>query len=303
NEWSLKVDNPGLPGCTNRAKKGVIMTIKEVIDSRRMSGYQWFIIILATTIMATEGYDIQAMAFTANSVMSDLQIGSTELGFLLSAGFIGIAIGAFRAGPFADRFGRRPVLLMALLVNGLGLLMTTGADTAQELFIWRLITGIGIGAAMNPISVIVSEYSNAKNRALALSIFATGFSIGGAGGGALAPSIINAFGWSGVFAVGAGLTLAVIILTFVAIPESVVHLSANVSKTNPAKAHARIDALTRRLRLSEVPIDAQPDMVNATTRTGSYKELFTPRYRGRTIRLWIISLAVMGTFYFVTAWT
>lgn len=268
-----------------------------------MTGYQWFIIVIATTIMATEGYDIQAMAFTANSVMNDFQIGSTELGFLLSAGFIGIAVGAVSAGPFADRYGRRPVLLIALLINGLGLLLTATADSASEVFIWRLITGIGIGAAMNPISVIVSEYSNAKSRALALSIFATGFSIGGAVGGAVSPQTISAFGWQGVFVIGGILTAVVIVITAIAIPESLVYLSANRASSRSDKATARMVALARKLKLETASLDQAHDSTNTDTRIGSYKELFTPKYRGRTVSLWIIALAVMGTFYFVTTWT
>lgn len=279
------------------------MNVREIIDAKPMTRYQWLIIALATLLMATEGYDIQAMAFTANSVMNDLGIGSTEFGYLLSAGFIGIAIGAVSAGPFADKFGRRPVLLGALLVNGLGLFLTATADSVTEVFFWRLLTGLGIGAAMNPISVIVSEYANAKNRALALSVFAAGFSIGGALGGLVSPATINSFGWQGVFALGGIITVMVIVIAFLAIPESITHLATKYTAASGPRVHAQLTRTAARIGMDINEISPQESQPTANAKTGSYGELFRAKYRARTISIWVIALSVMGTFYFVTAWT
>ncbi|WP_258935191.1 hypothetical protein [Nesterenkonia pannonica] len=46
--------------------------MREQLDARPMSRYQWFIVALATFLMGLDGYDVQAMAFTANAVSQDM---------------------------------------------------------------------------------------------------------------------------------------------------------------------------------------------------------------------------------------
>lgn len=283
------------------------MNLKGSIDSRPMTRFQWAIIALTTLVMVTEGYDIQGMAFTANAVMIDLQIESTQLGLLLSAGFIGMGLGTASAGPFADRYGRRPVLLTGLVLVAIGVFLTPTGTSFATIFAWRILTGIGIGAALTSVVVLVSEYSNAKHRALSLSIFSAGFATGGVLGGLLAPHIIRTWGWGGVFTVGGFLTITVAIIAFAALPESIIYLSANKRGHRSEKKLQRIRSIARKLKLDNMPPnDAfMTDIAGMTqqTKVGSYSELFTAGYRTRTLRLWLLALVMMGTFYFVTTWT
>ena len=80
------------------------MDIRRKIDISKMSAYQWVIVALAAFLNALDGYDVLAMAFTANSVSKEFELTGAQLGWLLSSGLIGMAAGSLLLGPFADRF-------------------------------------------------------------------------------------------------------------------------------------------------------------------------------------------------------
>lgn len=275
-------------------------TLREKIDQRPMRARQWVIIGVAVLLMMTEGYDVQAMAFTASAVTEDLGLSGSQLGLLLSAGLIGMAIGTAGVGPFADRYGRRPVLLTSIAVNALGLFLTAMADSMGEVLIWRLVTGLGIGGIMTSGIVLVSEYANAKYRALALSVYSAGFPIGATFGGLAAVPVIDSFGWQGVFFLGGFVTVGVLAAVALFIPESLDHLATRFRNGND-NAHGRATAIAQRLRI-EGPIVLGSAETKAKSRSG-YAALFSRENVRGTVLLWVMYFLVMSSFYFASSWT
>ena len=130
------------------------MDIRKAIDSTPMSGFQWYIVALATFLNALDGYDVLAMAFTANAVSTEFGLNGSQLGILLSAGLVGMALGSLILGPLADRFGRRRLLIASMTINLLGLALSATAGSVWELGIWRVVTGIGIGGILATVTVV-----------------------------------------------------------------------------------------------------------------------------------------------------
>jgi benzoate transport len=275
-------------------------TLREKIDQRPMRARQWVIIGVAVLLMMTEGYDVQAMAFTASAVTEHLGLTGSQLGLLLSAGLIGMAIGTAGAGPFADRYGRRPVLLTSIGVNALGLFLTATADSMGEVLIWRLVTGLGIGGIMTSGIVLVSEYANAKYRALALSVYSAGFPIGATFGGLAAVPVIDSFGWQGVFFLGGFVTVGVLAAVAIFIPESLDHLATRFRNGNDS-AHGRAAAIAQRLRI-EGPVVLGTAETGTESRSG-YAALFSRENVRGTVLLWVMYFLVMSSFYFASSWT
>src|SRR5699024_12011441 len=83
------------------------MDLRQLIDNTRMSGYQWLIIAVAAFVNALDGYDLVAMAFSANAVTEEFDLSGSTLGWLLASALIGVGVGAVALAPLADRFGRR----------------------------------------------------------------------------------------------------------------------------------------------------------------------------------------------------
>lgn len=278
-------------------------TLREKIDVRSMTAYQWALVFIAAALMATEGYDVQAMAFTSNAVTADLDLTGTELGLLLSGGLAGMAAGSLGIGPFADRFGRRPMILVALGINAFGLFLTTTAGSMPELLAWRVVTGLGIGGIMTSSVVLVSEYSNAKHRALALAVFSSGFPFGATVGGLLAVPIIRAFDWQGVFMLGGLVTLATITAVAVLVPESIDHLAARQRRGRTAAQH-RAEKVARRMGVEGEVVLNRPEEIGAREGTRNpYATLVGRNRRRSTLTLWLLFFLVMACFYFVSSWT
>jgi MFS family permease len=162
------------------------MDLRERINTSKMSPYQWAIIGMCVLLNALDGFDVLAMAFTANGVTKEFGLTGSELGILLSAGLVGMAIGSLCLAPLADIIGRRPMIIASVGAAGAGMLLAATATTMEQLGIWRLLTGLGVGCILACTNVIASEYSSKKRRGLSISIYTAGYGIGATLGGAAA---------------------------------------------------------------------------------------------------------------------
>lgn len=269
------------------------MDIRHLIDTTRMSTYQWFIIGLASFLNALDGYDLVAMAFTSSAVSEEFALTGAPLGWLLSAALIGIGLGSLFLAPLADRYGRKTLILAALAIDLLGLTMSALADSFTELLLWRVVTGIGVGGILACVTVVVSEFSNLRFRGLAISIYSAGYGLGASLCGVLAAQFIPVYGWRSIFAIGAALTAASLALTAFALPESVDYLRGRGE-------HAKVRAVARRIgktgefEVREAGVEKQ---------SASIAELFRGPLRATTIKLWIAFSLITAGFQFANQWT
>lgn len=77
----------------------------------------------------------------------------------MSAALIGMVFGALGSGPLADRFGRKGVLVGAVLVFGGFSLASAYATEVDQLLVLRFLTGLGLGAGMPNATTLLSEYT------------------------------------------------------------------------------------------------------------------------------------------------
>ena len=269
------------------------MDIRHLIDTTRMSTYQWFIIGLASFLNALDGYDLVAMAFTSSAVSEEFALTGAPLGWLLSAALIGIGLGSLFLAPLADRYGRKTLILAALAIDLLGLTMSALADSFTELLLWRVVTGIGVGGILACVTVVVSEFSNLRFRGLAISIYSAGYGLGASLCGVLAAQFTPAYGWRSIFALGAALTAASLVLTAFALPESVDYLRGRGEHAKVREAARRIGK-TGEFEVREAGVDKQ---------SASITELFRGPLRATTIRLCIAFSLITAGFQFANQWT
>lgn len=269
------------------------MDIRHLIDTTRMSTYQWFIIGLASFLNALDGYDLVAMAFTSSAVSEEFALTGAPLGWLLSAALIGIGLGSLFLAPLADRYGRKTLILAALAIDLLGLTMSALADSFTELLLWRVVTGIGVGGILACVTVVVSEFSNLRFRGLAISIYSAGYGLGASLCGVLAAQFIPVYGWRSIFVVGAALTAASLVLTAIALPESVDYLRGRGE-------HAKVRAVARRIgKTGEFEVQE----AGVEKQSASIAELFRGPLRATTIKLWIAFSLITAGFQFANQWT
>ncbi|WMY79535.1 MFS transporter [Citricoccus sp. I39-566] len=282
--------------------------LRHRIEQAPMSAYQWLIIGICTFLNALDGYDVLAMAFTATPVTEEFGLSGSELGFLLSAGLLGMAVGSLTLGPVADRIGRRNMTLLAIVVNAAGLFLSATSANAAELGAWRIVTGLGIGGILVGTNVISSEYANRARRGLAVSIYAAGYGVGASLGGTAAVWMMDQFGWRSVYTLGGALTVVALVLVLFLLPESAAYLY----NRRPAGALEKINRIAR--KIGQAPVAALPEVGPGTRAAGPSSDtagegdrgigaLFNGRHRKVTVLVWVSFFAVMFGFYFVNSWT
>lgn len=275
------------------------MNLANQIDQHPMSRYQIRAIAVCMLINMLDGFDVLVVAFTAASIAADWDLSATAIGYLLSAGLVGMTIGSLVLGPLADRFGRRPLVLACLVVITVGMLLSAFTQNVGQLTATRLLTGLGIGGMLPSLNTIVAEYSSLRWRSFSVSVLQAGYPVGATLGGVIAAIIIAQYGWRSVYAL-AGLASALMVLVvWRALPESLDFLVTR----QPINALDKINELLR--KLGRVSISAMPDLANkdGKKKTGYADLLATPSLIKTSVLLSVAFFIVMFSFYFVLSWT
>ncbi|RZF26514.1 MFS transporter [Paraburkholderia sp. UYCP14C] len=276
------------------------MDIRETINQGAMSRFQIAAVTICIVLNMLDGFDVLAMAFTASSISADWHLNGKQLGLLLSAGLFGMAGGSLFLAPWADRVGRRPVILLCLGMISGGMLLSAGAPGIVSLAALRAITGIGIGGMLASLNVITSEYSSNRWRSAAISLQVTGYPIGATIGGSIAGALLMHYGWRSVFVFGTLVTAVMIPFVLVRLPESLDFLIAKRGTGALTKLNALLAKLGHEA-VAELPQPLTPTDGAATQ--SKFRSLFVGSLALQTLMIWASFFLVMLCFYFVLSWT
>ena len=166
-----------------------------------MTGHRIVSLALLAGVFIMEGFDIAAMAIAVPRLEGALGLEPASFGWVFTAILIGLGVGGATIAPLGDRFGRRALIVSGCLATGLATLATATATTITEFLIWRLVTGLALGACLPNVSALSSELAPARLRATVMAMVSAGIPVGLALAGILAPQIIGLAGWEGLFLV------------------------------------------------------------------------------------------------------
>ena len=273
-------------------------SLRELIDERPMCRFQWAAVAVCMALNMIDGFDVLVMAFTAASVSAEWKLSGAQLGFLLSAGLFGMAGGSLFVAPWADRVGRRPLILACLATAGTGMTLSAFAQSPIQLAILRVITGLGVGGILACSNVIASEYASRRWRGLAVSLQSTGYALGATIGGSIAVWLLTAYGWRSVFLFGGLATFLVMFLVIWKLPESLDYLLTRAP--SDAVLH-RINKLVARLNIA--PLAAVPPLKAKGSERSKVLTLVSGASLRPTILVWSSFFLTMFGFYFVMSWT
>lgn len=110
------------------------------------------------------GYDTSVINGTVDALEITFGLSKVVLGFVVSSALLGCAVGAWFAGPLADRLGRVKVMLLAAALFIISAIGSALAFAAWDLTIWRVIGGFGVGAASVIAPAYIAEIAPAKMR-------------------------------------------------------------------------------------------------------------------------------------------
>lgn len=268
-----------------------------IIDNSKFSPLQYWILLLCFLIIAADGFDTVAVGYVGPVLAAKWQVSKLALGPLFSAALIGLALGALVAGPLGDKYGRKRILSGSVLFFGICTLVSACAESMTQLTVLRLLTGLGLGAAMPNAVTLLSEYSPAKHRSLLVNLMFCGFTLGASSGGFAAAWMIPTFGWESIFILG-GVVPIVLTIAMVTMPESMRFMVVNAS---PA---ARIEAILQRISKGFRPSPAGYMVPSYDVGAGKapLTILFSRQYRLGSYLLWITYFMGLVVYYLLTSW-
>ena len=273
-----------------------VANISELLDARNVGGFQKRVIALCAAIAFVDGIEAQLAGYIAPALRQDLGLDAQQLGFFLASGPVGLLAGGLLVAPLADRFGRRPILLASVTLFGICSLLTATSNSLVTLDGFRFLTGLGVGGAFANMISLTAEYSPAHRRSFMVAIMMLGFISGSTAVGLLASQIVPVFGWRSVLIVGGALSLMLVPVLLVALPESLRFLAVKEGAgENIARLMKRIDpgiAIDRNTRL----------LGEHRERFVSVSALFRDGRARTTLLLWTIYFMSLLTLYLMSSW-
>jgi benzoate transport len=266
-----------------------------ILAQEPMGRLQVIAVALCILLLAIDGFDVLSISFAAPGIANEWGIDRAALGFVLSMELIGMGVGALIVGDVADRIGRRPTILLSLVIVTVGMALASTATSVTLLSVYRFATGIGIGGILAATNAMAAEYANDKHRSMAVSLMAGGYPLGAIIGGAIVSVLLAYFSWRSVFVFGAALTAAFIPIVWFLLPESISFL---VEK-RPDNALERVNRTLQ--RMGHTAIEALPEPRKVGQKSGVAR-LFEPRLARITILLTAAFFAHIMTFYFFVKW-
>jgi MFS family permease len=104
-------------------------------------------------------YDLLLLSFVvaSTSLMQDLALSRYDVSILLGTALAFTAVGGLIGGALADRFGRKPLLMITILIYSLGTLLSGMATGMWSMLVARAITGLGVGGEWAVAHALVGE--------------------------------------------------------------------------------------------------------------------------------------------------
>lgn len=260
------------------------------LDNSPISGLQIRALILCALVGMLDGNDTQIMGIAAPSIAAALYVRPSAMGWAISGSWVGAAIGAVVLGAIADRAGRKPVLIAAVLAFGLFTLLTPLADNLPVLVALRVLAGIGLGGATPCFLSLASEYTPARWRASVVSLIWAAFPLGILIGGLSNGWMLSRLSWHLAFYVGGVAPLAIAVLLLTLLPESIGFLL--LRRPGDPRIARIVTAIAPGLPL---PTEGTVSAGLTPTNGVSGMDLFRAGRAKATLCLWLMLFACFGT--------
>ena len=213
--------------------------------------YLVFVCIAATLAGFLFGFDAAVINGTVAALSKEFGSSGVGTGLSVASVLVGSAIGALLAGRYAERLGRKPVMLLTAVLFAVGAAGAGASHSAESFFIFRLIGGFGVGAASVVAPAYIAEVSPADIRgrlttlqqlAIVLGLqcaFLSNYLIARAAGSAAAPWLLGAHAWRWMYWVQLIPSL-IYFFSSLALPESPRYLVAKGREADARRMMQRL---------------------------------------------------------------
>ncbi|TWJ17480.1 MFS transporter [Geobacter argillaceus] len=269
--------------------------VHKLIDEARFNRFHLMVLFWCALVIIFDGYDLVIYGAVLPVLMKEWSLTPLQAGSLGSYALFGMMLGAMIFGPAADRYGRKWMVAICVVLFSSFTFLNGFARDPLEFGICRFLAGLGIGGVMPNVVALMTEYSPKKMRSTLVGIMFSGYSVGGMLSAGLGMYLIPKFGWSAVFFVGAiPLLLLPLILYF--LPESVGFLVRAKRDDQAATMLSRVEPGFRPQAGDEY------NMPTGQTKHVPLVALFTERRALSTVTFWVSFFMCLLMVYALGSW-
>lgn len=237
----------------------------KVVSSRKL-------LLLAGTGWLFDAMDVGLLSFILAALKVDWNLTAGQLGLIGSVNSIGMAVGAFVFGIYADKKGRKSAFLITLLMFSIASGLSAFAWGLGSLLILRFFIGMGLGGELPVASTLVSESVEPAVRGRIVVLLESFWAVGWILAALIAYFLIPipAIGWRGAMIICALPAFYALYLR-TGLPDSPIYHSLD-SAEKKESIYAKLTAL------------------------------LSPQYRKSSIMLWIVWFCVVFSYYGMFLW-
>ncbi|WP_031468114.1 MFS transporter [Sciscionella sediminilitoris] len=248
-----------------------------------------------------DAWDVSLTGYLLPLLERQWRLGATELGLFATAGFAGMAIGAFGWGSLADGIGRKRAFSLTLLgfalCSGLGAL----APNYPILLVTRFLAGLALGGCVPVDYAMVAEFTPRAVRGRVLTALNLWWPIGASLCGLVSSALVTVVSWRVLLAL---MVVPALLVFFVrrGVPESPLFLA---HKGRAREASTVIEGLVRATGANPGPWRVAPNPGRATESVRDLLARFTAIWRfdwKLTLAAWLLFVAVLLEYYGTITW-
>lgn len=285
-----------------RPDSSVQRDIAARLERLPMSRWHVTVRLIIGVVTFFEAFDQLLIAYTLPSISQEWGISAAGSTVTLTVGSVGMLVGALLAGRLADRIGRVRVITACVAITALSSLAMGLCTSLVPFLVFRFIQGLAIGGEVPTAASYISEISKAKHRGRFVLLYEIVFPAGLVLGSLASAWIIPHWGWRPLYLLAAVPGVAAVLLQW-RIPESPRWLAA---RGQVDKAEAAMTYIETKVQRGTGKPLAEPVAVEATAESTDarrgLRDLFTGRYRRRTLVLWTIWFIGYLANYGIMSW-
>ena len=279
------------------AAQNTLVDVADLINGQELGRFQVQVLLLCAAAMFVDGFDTQAIGYVAPALSAALSVKPSALGMVFAAGGLGAIIGGLGLAPYADRVGRKPIIVGSMLFFAVCTLLIAMANTVLQLMWMRFAIGLGLGGVVPNALALSAEYMPKKLRVTLVLMTWLGFSIGSGVAGPVAAHILESHSWRTVFLFAGILPVILAPILVWKLPES---LQGQAQRGDSGLSIARTFARMN----PQLVFSSNTQFVNSDKKEKGFPValLFREGRAPITLLLWVMFFMNLLALFFLNSW-
>lgn len=183
------------------------------LQAEPTGGYYAFLILYLVLLSAFGSFVNDMYLPTLPEMVRSFHTNTSTVQLGLTFGMIGLGFGELILGPLSDRFGRKPILVCALIVFCIGAACSVWSKTIHVFIWWRLVQGIGASGGYFLARTIPADLYQGKALAKVMALVGAINGFAPASAPVIGGLVARSIGWQGIFWILFGFSAMLLILS------------------------------------------------------------------------------------------